>query len=156
MKGVDPYSHAAIYSSSEQGPKYLKNEDRSLQKKPIKIELSNPKYKLDPASRLNYVKTYKVEHNVKVLFIGRVSPKYEKTLYTNWKEYFPNFMPTTRDERPINKPIEPRPETPPASASHPGLLPRPGPSPNPDDPYPPSQGRDFYDPVYPRDDDLYN
>ena len=103
MKGVDPYSHAAIYSSSEQGPKYLKHEDRSRQKKPIKIELSNPNYKLDPASRLNYAKLYTVEHNVKVLFIGRVSPRYEQTLLTTWKGGIPYFVPTTRDERPVNE-----------------------------------------------------
>jgi hypothetical protein len=44
----------------------------------------NPRDKLDPNSRMNYAKVYTVEHNVKVLFIGRIAPKYEQQVVIDY------------------------------------------------------------------------
>ena len=42
------------------------------------------RHHLDVNSRINYAKVYTVEHNVKVLFIGRISPKYEQQVTTDY------------------------------------------------------------------------
>ena len=60
-----------------------------MSKKPIRIELTAPSDKLDPLSRLNYAKTYTVEHNVKVLFIGRVAGNYEQEVATAFNSVHP-------------------------------------------------------------------
>jgi hypothetical protein len=74
--GVHPEDHAAIYSSRKDGPCILPAEN--MAKEPIRVEVLDLSYKLDPMSRLNYAKLYTVEHNVKVLFIGKIAKKYEQ------------------------------------------------------------------------------
>jgi hypothetical protein len=80
-RGVHPECHTVVYSSSK-GPKLLEGEKGLLTKKPIKIDMKDPSEKLDPLSRLNYAKTYTVEHNVKVFFIGRVAENHEQEVVT--------------------------------------------------------------------------
>ncbi|KAH8745335.1 hypothetical protein F5882DRAFT_235302, partial [Hyaloscypha sp. PMI_1271] len=71
--GVHPIDHAVVYSSRRDGPYISDREEGLMTKKPIRIEIKDPAHKLDPLSRLNYAKVYTVEHNVKVLFIGKVA-----------------------------------------------------------------------------------
>jgi hypothetical protein len=42
------------------------------------------RHHLDVTSRINYAKVYTVEHNVKVHFIGRISPNYEQQVTTDY------------------------------------------------------------------------
>jgi len=51
-----------------------------MAKEPIRVEVLDPSYKLDPMSRLNYAKLYTVEHNVKILFIGKIISKCEQVV----------------------------------------------------------------------------
>jgi hypothetical protein len=87
--GVNPEDHAVVYSSKQQGPRILAGEERLITKRPVRIDLDNPAHKLDPTSRLNYAKIYTVEHNVKVLFIGRVANKYKQEVTTTFNAAHP-------------------------------------------------------------------
>lgn len=82
--GVKAEYHAIIYSS-EKAPKELEKEPK-LYKKPIRAVLKNEK--LRPESRVNYSKIYTVEHNVKVVFIGKIHKESELTFFTDFKRVF--------------------------------------------------------------------
>ncbi|KAH8762401.1 hypothetical protein BGZ57DRAFT_725703, partial [Hyaloscypha finlandica] len=87
--GVHSEDHAVVYSSRRDGPFLLDREEGLMMKRPIRIEIRDPSHKLDPLSRLNYAKTYTVEHNVKVLFIGKVAECYEQKVITSFNETHP-------------------------------------------------------------------
>ena len=44
-----------------------------MAKEPLEVEPAKSDQKLDPMSRLNFGKVYTVEHNVKVLPVGRIT-----------------------------------------------------------------------------------
>lgn len=90
-RGVHPEDHAVVYSSKREGPYYLEREKGLMTKHPIRIEVVNTSHKLDPLSRLNYAKLYTVEHNVKVLFIGKVARSYERDVKHGYNETHPQF-----------------------------------------------------------------
>ncbi len=94
--GADPEDHAVVYTSK---PQYIEGEDRII-KKPVRIELKDPKEKLDPTSRLNYGKIYTVEHNVKVFFIGQVARNHEQTVATDFNKTHPPIEDRPHSERP--------------------------------------------------------
>ncbi|KAE8390053.1 hypothetical protein BDV23DRAFT_155811 [Aspergillus alliaceus] len=70
-RGVDPSKHAIIYMDGTQ-PRYGPNEP-GMTKEPLKVTPVSYDQKLDRMSRLNFGKTYTVEHNVRVLPIGHIS-----------------------------------------------------------------------------------
>jgi hypothetical protein len=89
-RGVHPEDHAVVYSSRKCPP--LDEREKGLMTKhPIRIEVTKDSHKLDPLSRLNYAKLYTVEHNVKVLFIGKVAQNYEKDVMYGYNEAHPPF-----------------------------------------------------------------
>jgi hypothetical protein len=55
-------------------PHYLANEPE-LGYSPVRVEITDPSEKISKESRVNYAKLTTVEHNVKVLFVGRVIPE---------------------------------------------------------------------------------
>jgi hypothetical protein len=55
-------------------PKKLSEHAAALTNEPIQIQGNSPRDKLDEDSCINYAKIYNVEHNVKVFFIGRLTP----------------------------------------------------------------------------------
>ena len=67
-----PQDHAMVYSSSDLIPSPLPQEKITLDAFPIIVE--EPSEALGPVSRLDFGKVYTVEHNVKVLRIGRIAP----------------------------------------------------------------------------------
>ncbi|KAJ5093543.1 hypothetical protein N7456_009404 [Penicillium angulare] len=69
--GVDRSKHAIIYMRGTQ-PVTRTNEPR-MTKEPLEVEPAKADQKLDPMSRLNFGKVYTVEHNVKVLPVGRIT-----------------------------------------------------------------------------------
>ena len=64
-------------------PKRMKDESK-LSKDAIRVISRNPRDKLEADSRVNYGKIYTVEHNVKVLFIGKLAKESERTFMTDF------------------------------------------------------------------------
>ncbi|KAL2835347.1 hypothetical protein BJY01DRAFT_238930 [Aspergillus pseudoustus] len=71
--GVDPSKHAIIHMSDTQ-PKFMLDEPRMV-KEPLAAISERPGQTLHSQSRINLGNIYTVEHNVKVLRIGRISPE---------------------------------------------------------------------------------
>ncbi|KAG6355869.1 hypothetical protein INS49_015253 [Diaporthe citri] len=72
--GVKPHHHGIVFEKGQQ-PVRLPNEP-VLRFEPICMEM-NPGEHISEESRVNYSKLVTVEHNVKVLFVGRI-------LYDDW------------------------------------------------------------------------
>ncbi|KAE9369934.1 hypothetical protein N431DRAFT_305378, partial [Stipitochalara longipes BDJ] len=90
-RGVHADHHAIIYSGKK--PVAFRGEkEKGLQMRSIKVTPDNPRHKLDDASRLNYAKTYTVEYNVKVWFIGKVSSDSEWQIRTDYNRVHPSLM----------------------------------------------------------------
>ncbi len=86
--GVHAGDHTIAYSGSK--PVYFKGEKaKGLTKQPLKIVTKNPRHKLADTSRLNYAKTYTVEYNVKVWFIGNVDKDFMWHLITDFNQVHP-------------------------------------------------------------------
>ena len=85
-RGVKHADHAIIYTGTRP-PERLHGEE-SLGKGPIQVEPRTPRDKLEPESRINYAKIYTVEHNVKVLFVGRIAGNSERRFMTDFDATF--------------------------------------------------------------------
>ncbi|CZR67204.1 uncharacterized protein PAC_17103 [Phialocephala subalpina] len=86
--GVHAGDHTIAYSGIK--AVYFKGEKaKGLTKKPLKIVTKNPRHKLADTSRLNYAKTYTVEYNVKVWFIGNVDKDSMWHLITDFNQVHP-------------------------------------------------------------------
>ena len=70
-RGVNAKDHAVVYSEGER-PRFMPGEERKMNKKPLRIKIEDPMEKIDPMTRINFSKAYTVEHNVKVVKIGRI------------------------------------------------------------------------------------
>jgi hypothetical protein len=66
-------------------PFCLREEEKYLIKKRIAVEKASPDQKLDPMSRLNFKKIYTIEHNVKVMSVGRVVKDSLPALLGYWR-----------------------------------------------------------------------
>jgi len=86
--GVIAEDHGIIYTgtSGSEPPDLLLGEN-GLTKGALRVE-PNGDEALDDTSRVNYGKTYTVEHNVKVLNIGVVAPEHLKLLDRNCNEAY--------------------------------------------------------------------
>ncbi|KAK2058112.1 hypothetical protein LY76DRAFT_616701 [Colletotrichum caudatum] len=71
-KGVKAHKHGMVYHNKPHRP--LQNEPE-LGFAPVRARLTVDGEKLDKASRVNYSKLVTIEHNVKVFFIGHISPE---------------------------------------------------------------------------------
>ncbi|KAJ5679270.1 hypothetical protein N7462_007514 [Penicillium macrosclerotiorum] len=69
--GVDRGKHAVIYMRGARP--VTKSNEPKMTKEPLEVEPARPDQKLDPMSRVNFGKIYTVEHNVKVLPVGKVT-----------------------------------------------------------------------------------
>ncbi|KAE9367944.1 hypothetical protein N431DRAFT_349432, partial [Stipitochalara longipes BDJ] len=91
--GVHAENHAIIYSGKN--PVALRGEkDKGLRMRSIRVEPETPRHKLDDASRLNYAKTYTIEYNAKVWFIGKV----HKSSQWQLRADFDNFQASASDQ----------------------------------------------------------
>jgi hypothetical protein len=77
-KGVDPSAHAIIYMS-DTTPSRLPSET-GMTKKPLRVDPAGADQKLDAMSRVSFARIHTVEHNVKVMEVGRISPSSMKDL----------------------------------------------------------------------------
>lgn len=69
--GVDRSKHAVIHMRGDR-PRTVKSEPR-MAKEPLEVDPARPDQKLDCMSRVNFGKVYTVEHNVKVLPVGKIT-----------------------------------------------------------------------------------
>ncbi|RDW78921.1 uncharacterized protein DSM5745_05773 [Aspergillus mulundensis] len=68
--GVDPSKHAIVYLRNTRP--FTGDREPTMHKAPLEIEAEYPEEHLNSMSRLNFGKIYTVEHNVKILPIGRI------------------------------------------------------------------------------------
>jgi hypothetical protein len=110
-RGVHPEDHAVVYSvyssKLDNRPYILEREKGLMTKHPIRVEVIKEAHKIDPLSRLNYAKLYTVEHNVKVLFIGKVAKNYEQYVKLGYNEAHPPFDPGPLSYKPNDDESEP-------------------------------------------------
>jgi hypothetical protein len=69
--GIEASSHAIAYMSNSH-PARLASET-GMTKQPICIDPAGPDQTLHQMTRINFAKTYTVEHNFKVMTIGKVA-----------------------------------------------------------------------------------
>lgn len=84
--GVKAEYHAIIYTSYKP-PKELDREPKLL-KRPVRAVTEQKSERLRPESRVNYSKIYTVEHNVKVVFIGKIHKDSEATFFADFQRVF--------------------------------------------------------------------
>jgi hypothetical protein len=95
--GLDQNAHAIIYTG-EKPPKKLPEEKR-LTKDPIQV-VPVGGHELEPLSRVNLAKVYPVEHNFKVLEVGRVIGGHLKRLLAYWQIETEKDFPREKDRFP--------------------------------------------------------
>ncbi|CAG8892105.1 unnamed protein product [Penicillium egyptiacum] len=69
--GIDRSKHAVIHMRGDR-PRTVESEPR-MAKDPLEVDPARPDQKLDCMSRVNFGKVYTVEHNVKVLPVGKIT-----------------------------------------------------------------------------------
>ena len=85
--------HSIIYTG-DKAPKKLPGEIK-LSKAPIKVVPVNGQ-DLEPPSRVNFAKTYPIEHNVKILEVGMVAKKDLRTFLGYWQNETEQGFPERR------------------------------------------------------------
>ncbi|KAL1964448.1 hypothetical protein VTN77DRAFT_7006 [Rasamsonia byssochlamydoides] len=85
-RSLDPSNHAVIYNAGSEP--YTSSREPPMSKDPLAVRIRSPDLKLDRMSRLNFGKIYTVEHNEKVLPIGKIS----KESLPKLKEYARDVM----------------------------------------------------------------
>jgi hypothetical protein len=91
-EGVNPKEHAAIYLKSK-GVELLPGEKLAIEPFPLILE-NDKNVQIDISSRINFGKIYTVEHNVRVLNVGRIEP----TSVPRLRQFFSFNPPTSADE----------------------------------------------------------
>ena len=71
--GVDASKHAIIHMQGTEPQ--LGSGEPHMTKGPLEVAPASPDQKLDYMSRLNFGKIYTVEHNVKVLPVGKITER---------------------------------------------------------------------------------
>jgi hypothetical protein len=71
--GAQSKDYAAVYASDG---KAQWSPDEGLEKTPFPIIVEDPDETIDPRFRLNFGRVYTVEHNIKVLKVGRIPTEY--------------------------------------------------------------------------------
>ncbi|KAF8853414.1 hypothetical protein BDZ45DRAFT_694311 [Acephala macrosclerotiorum] len=85
-RGIHAETHAQIYSSHKPPRVSYEEMEKGLTRKPIRIRPESQSENLDPMSRLNYAKIYTIEHNIKVLSVGRVTNTDGQTLVNDFDD----------------------------------------------------------------------
>lgn len=104
--GLHPENHAVIYSGSfSKDRMLLKGEEYLTPHRPVKVAMDKPSERLHPTSRLNYAKTYTVEHNVKVCSVGYVARKCERDVANAFNEANPPVAPSNASTDRLDSPM---------------------------------------------------
>ena len=83
--GIDPREHTIVYSGNR-APDKLVGETR-LHKDPLRVVPVDNSQKLDDLSRIDFGKTYPIQHNVKVKHVGSVAPQDFHKLIQYWRQH---------------------------------------------------------------------
>ncbi|PMD40887.1 hypothetical protein L207DRAFT_633832 [Hyaloscypha variabilis F] len=86
--GGHPENYAVIYIEGQPPPSPPSKTE--LARPAIKMKTQVPYHKLEMDSRLNYERTYHVDYNVKVLFIGDISKVSESDLFEAYRYFHPS------------------------------------------------------------------
>ncbi|KAN0095185.1 hypothetical protein V8E51_015896 [Hyaloscypha variabilis] len=81
-------NHAVIYTDDQLPPS--PPSETEIARPAIKIKTQGPYHKLEKDSRLNYERTYHVDYNIKVLFIGDISKHLESDLFAAYRYFHPS------------------------------------------------------------------
>ena len=81
--GVLAEDHAVIYTGGEYDPPPSLLEGEIITKQALRV-VTDGNETLDVCSRINFGKTYTVEHNVKVLSVGTIAPEHVHLLEYYW------------------------------------------------------------------------
>ncbi|KAF2625112.1 hypothetical protein BU25DRAFT_346542 [Macroventuria anomochaeta] len=84
--GVRASEHAIVYLNGSQPAPYPGEHERGLTKDPLRVDPTDPKEKMDPASRVRLGKIYSIEWNVKVRDIGMIAATDRSRLMKYFKE----------------------------------------------------------------------
>jgi hypothetical protein len=85
LSDEDKQAHSIVYMTDTQ-PSCLPEEKKHLTKKLIAVEKASGDQKLDIMSRLNFKKIYTIEHNVKVMSVGKVTRDSLPVLLGYWRQ----------------------------------------------------------------------
>ncbi len=80
---MHPRHHGIVYTD---GPARRRPDEPRLGYSPIKMIPVTPTEGLSAASRVNYAKTYTVEHNTYINFIGNIAPEHFDNLLGNFED----------------------------------------------------------------------
>jgi hypothetical protein len=81
----DRQAHSIVHMTDTE-PCCLPAEERDLINKAIAVEKASADQQLDLMSRLNFNKIYTIEHNVKVMDVGKVIGKSLPVLIGYWRK----------------------------------------------------------------------
>ena len=95
---VEQSEHAIIYTG-DKAPTKLP-EEKNLTKDPMQV-VPVGGHHLEDLSRVNFAKQYPVEHNVKVLEVGRVASHHLRLFLGYWQNETMRGFPSTRSEKKI-------------------------------------------------------
>lgn len=85
-RGVTPGDHAAVYDSKKSKPPSLPREN--LKKDPFPIIVEAVGEVIDPMSRINFGRVHTIEHNFKVMKVGRIPTEHIPRLQRYFVECF--------------------------------------------------------------------
>lgn len=86
LSEADRQAHSIVYMTDTR-PSCLPAEEKDLLiSKAIAVEKAFHDQRLDPMSRLNFKKIYTVEHNVKVMNVGKVTKDSLPVLIGYWRK----------------------------------------------------------------------
>lgn len=82
--GVRASDHGIVYPANEDRP--LEAPGESLGKHALGVVIEEPGETLDRMSRIDYGKVYTVQHNIKVMNVGRIENAHMRYLKRDYKE----------------------------------------------------------------------
>jgi hypothetical protein len=86
LSKTDRLAHAIIYMSGSDAKQAAAEKDM-MEKAPLAVSAAAADQKLDIMSRINFGKVHTIEHNVKVMDVGRISREDMKDFRDYWNEH---------------------------------------------------------------------
>jgi hypothetical protein len=81
----DRRAHAIVYMADTR-PFCLPEEEKYLTKRPIAVDKASADQRLDPMSRVNFKKIYTIEHNMKVMNVGKATKDSLPAFLGYWRQ----------------------------------------------------------------------
>ena len=81
----DRRAHTIIYMTDTR-PFCLPEEEKYLTKRPIAVDKASADQRLDPMSRVNFKKIYTIEHNMKIMNVGKATKDSLPAFIGYWRQ----------------------------------------------------------------------